>query len=141
MILNGTPISLCSKKQSAVSRSSTEAEYRSMADTTSELQWLMILLSELHVDLATVPILHCDNISALALATNPVHHSKLKHIEVDIHFTRAQVKAGTIKFQFVSSKDQLADIFTKGICSPQHIYFCDSLMLGPLHHAWTFASS
>lgn len=82
ILVNGTPISWCSKKQSAVSRSSTEAEYCNMVDTTSELQWLMILLSELHVDLATVQVLHCDNISALALATNPVYHSKLKHIKV-----------------------------------------------------------
>lgn len=135
ILMNGTPISWCSKKQSAVSRSSTEAEYRSMADTTSELQWLPILLSELHVDLAAVPVLHCDNISALALATNPVHHSKLKHIEVDVHFTRAQVKAGTIRVQFISTKEQLADLFTKGLCSPQHTYLCSSLMLQPQHQA------
>lgn len=135
ILMNGTPISWCSKKQSAVSRSSTEAEYRSMADTTSELQWLLILLSELHVDLAAVPVLHCDNISALALATNPVHHSKLKHIEVDVHFTRAQVKAGTIRVQFISTKEQLADLFTKGLCSPQHTYLCGSLMLRPQHQA------
>ena len=135
ILLNGSPVSWCSKKQTAVSRSSTEAEYRSMADTTSELQWLMILLRELHVSLDTVPVLHCDNISALALATNPVHHSKLKHVEVDVHFTRAQVKAGIIKVQFVSSKEQLADLFTKGLCSPQHTYLCRSLMLGSQHSA------
>lgn len=93
----------------------------------------MILFKELHVCLETVPILHCDNISALALATNPISHSKLKHIEVDVHFTRAQVKAGTIKVQFVSSKEQLADLFTKGLCSPQHNYLCCNLVLGPQH--------
>ncbi|XP_024178770.1 uncharacterized mitochondrial protein AtMg00810-like [Rosa chinensis] len=37
ILLNGSPISWCSKKQTTVSRSSTEAEYRSMADTISEL--------------------------------------------------------------------------------------------------------
>jgi hypothetical protein len=135
IMLNGSPVSWCSKKQNAVSRSSTEAEYRSMADTTSELQWLMLLLADLHIELAHTPILHCDNISAIALATNPVHHSKLKHVEVDVHFTRNQVKAGTIRLQFVSSREQLADIFTKGLCSPQHSYLCDSLMIGSPHQA------
>ncbi|KAK9947389.1 hypothetical protein M0R45_003016 [Rubus argutus] len=135
IMLNGSPISWCSKKQNAVSRSSTEAEYRSMADTTSELQWLMHLLADLRIELATTPVLHCDNISAIALATNPVHHSKLKHIEVDVHFTRNQVKAGTIRLQFVSSREQIADIFTKGLCSPQHSYLCHSLMIVPLHQA------
>lgn len=104
-----------------------------MADTTSELQWLLHLLSDLHIQLAQVPILHCDNISALALAHYPIHHSKLKHIEVDVYFTREQVKAGTIHLQFVSTKEQLADIFTKGLCSPQHTYLCDNLMLAPSH--------
>lgn len=135
ILLNAAPISWCSKKQTAVSRSSTEAEYRSMADTSSELQWLLHLLKDLHIDLVQVPTLHCDNISALALATNPVHHSKLKHIEADVHFTRDKVKAGTIRLQFVSSKDQLADIFTKGLCSPQHNYLCDSLMMLPYPQA------
>ncbi|KAK9906054.1 hypothetical protein M0R45_000098 [Rubus argutus] len=114
-------------------RHQVEAEYRSMADTMSELQWLMFLLSELHIDLATVPVLQCDNISILVLVTNPVY--KLKHLEVDVRYTRAQVKAGTIKVPFVRSKDQLADPFTNVLCSPQHTYFCASLMLGPLHQA------
>ncbi|KAK9905318.1 hypothetical protein M0R45_000291 [Rubus argutus] len=135
ILLNNTPISWCSKKQTAVSRSSTEAEYRSMADTSSEIQWLLHLLTELHIELTQVPTLHCDNISALALAANPVHHSKLKHIEADVHFTREKVKAGTIRLQFVSSKEQLADIFTKGLCSPQHNYLCDSLMMLPYPQA------
>ncbi|XP_024195747.1 uncharacterized mitochondrial protein AtMg00810-like [Rosa chinensis] len=135
LLLHGSPISWCSKKQTVVSRSCTKAEYRSMADTTSEIMWLLLLLHDLHVSLAAVPILHCDNISALALATNPVYHSKLKHIEVDVHFTRNQVKAGSLKLQFVTSKDQLADLFTKGLCLPQHTYLCDSLMLLTSHQA------
>ncbi|XP_050379700.1 uncharacterized mitochondrial protein AtMg00810-like [Argentina anserina] len=129
ILLEGTPVSWCSKKQTAVSRSSTEAEYRSMADTTSEVKWLLHLMQDLHIEVLDKPTLHCDNISALALATNPVFHSKLKHIEVDVHFTRDQVKAGTIKLKFVGSKEQLADLFTKGLCSPQHRYLCDSLKL------------
>ncbi|KAK9937704.1 hypothetical protein M0R45_014476 [Rubus argutus] len=135
ILLNQSPISWCSKKQTSVSRSSTEAEYRSMADTSSELQWLTHLLKDLHIDLDSIPTLHCDNISALALATNPVYHSKLKHIEADVHFTRERVKAGTIKLAFISSKEQLADLFTKGLCSPQHTYLRDSLMLVPSHQA------
>lgn len=135
ILLNNAPISWCSKKQTVVSRSSTEAEYRSMADTTSEIMWLIHLLQDLQIDLASVPTLHCDNISALALATNPVYHSKLKHIEVDVHFTRVQVKKGFLKLQFVASQGQLTDLFTKGLCSPQHKYLCSSLMLVPPHQA------
>lgn len=105
-----------------------------MADTSSELQWLTHLFKAIHVDLESIPTLHCD-ISALALAANLVHHSKLKHIETDVHFTREQVKARTIKLAFVNLKEQLAYLFTKGFCSPHHIYLHDSLMLVPYHQA------
>ncbi|GAB2267282.1 hypothetical protein Dimus_038662 [Dionaea muscipula] len=135
IMLNKSPISWCSKKQHCVSRSSTEAEYRAMADTTSELQWLSHLFQDLKIQLQQVPSLHCDNISALALATNPVHHSKLKHIEADVHFTRERVKNGAITLQFVASQYQLADLFTKGLCSPKHSLFCSSLMLSTYHQA------
>ncbi|GAB2288443.1 hypothetical protein Dimus_037998 [Dionaea muscipula] len=135
ILLNESPVSWCSKKQHCVSRSSTEAEYRAMADTTSELQWLSHLFQDLQIKLDHVPSLHCDNISALALATNPVHHSKLKHIEADVHFTRERVKDGAITLQFVSSQQQLADLFTKSLCSPKHSSFCSSLMLCTYHQA------
>ena len=47
--LGNSPISWKTKKQATVSRSSTEAEYRSMAATTCELLWLSYLLKDLHI--------------------------------------------------------------------------------------------
>lgn len=57
-----------SKKQSTVSRSSTEAEYCSMASATSELVWLQALLAELRIPVPCISILWCDNLSYIALA-------------------------------------------------------------------------
>ncbi|PNX94499.1 retrovirus-related Pol polyprotein from transposon TNT 1-94, partial [Trifolium pratense] len=70
-------ISWGSKKQPLVARSSTEAEYRSMANTTADLLWIQSLLHELHVPFHT-PTLLCDNLSAVSLAHNPVLHSRTK---------------------------------------------------------------
>lgn len=106
-----------------------------MADTTSEIMWLTLLLKDLHIELKDTPTLHCDNVSALALAVNPIYHSKLKHVEIDVHFTRVQVKQGSIRLKFVTSRNQLADLFTKGLCSPQHSSMCNSLMLMNKHQA------
>ena len=63
------------KKQAVISRSSTEAEYWSLALTTATLFWLRMLFKELQVPLPSIPILWCDNVSALALASNPVFHA------------------------------------------------------------------
>ena len=105
------------KKQLTVSRSSTEAEYRALASASTELCWLCVLLKDLGIYLHDPPILWCDNVSALAIASNPVFHARTKHIEVDFHFIREQVLRKDLQVKFVSPTDQLADIFTKGLSS------------------------
>ena len=91
VFLGSNPILWSSKKQSTVSHSSTETEYRALASTVAELSWLRTLFKQLCLYLHHIPVLWCDNISAIALASNPVFHSKIKHIEVDYHFVREKV--------------------------------------------------
>jgi hypothetical protein len=110
-------ISWSSRKQATVSRSSTEAEYRSLANATAELQWLQSLLKELGVFLHSPPTLWCDNLGATYLTANPLFHARTKHIEIDFHFVRDKVASKNIVVRFISTKDQKADIFTKPLVS------------------------
>ena len=81
IFLGGNLISWSSKKQSVVARSSIESEYHALASSASELQWIHQLLNELGIRLQTsYPLLWCDNMGAQALASNPVHHTRTKHI-------------------------------------------------------------
>ena len=96
-----------------MARSSTEAEYRALTDTTSELLWLQWLLKDIGVSTSSATSLYCDNQSAIHIAHNDVFHERTKHIEIDCHFIRYHLVHGALKFISVSSKDQLADIFTK----------------------------
>lgn len=96
-----------------VSRSSTEAEYRSVALATCELIWINQLLRDLLVTITGPAKLYCDNKSAIHIATNPVFHERTKHIEIDCHTVRDQIKAGRLKTFHVSTGNQLADILTK----------------------------
>ncbi|WVZ06452.1 hypothetical protein V8G54_019798 [Vigna mungo] len=86
--LGDSLISWRSKKQPTVSRSSSEAEYRALATTTCELQWLTYLLDDLHVPVQRPALLYCDNQSALQIATNQVFHEHTKHIDIDCHIVR-----------------------------------------------------
>ena len=79
------------RKQATVSRSSTEAEYKAVADATAEIIWVQSLLRELRVPSVHSPVLWCDNIGATYLSSNPVFHARTKHIEVDYHFVRERV--------------------------------------------------
>jgi hypothetical protein len=76
------------------------------------------LLKDLGIFLSQTPILWCDNVSALAIASNPVFHARTKHIEVDFHFIRERVLRKDLVVKFVSTTDQLADSFTKSL--PTH---------------------
>jgi histone deacetylase 1/2 len=111
-------IAWSARKQATVSRSSTEAEYKAVGDATAELIWVQSLLRELRVSQSQSPILWCDNIGATYLSSNPVFHARTKHIEVDYHFVRERVARKLLRVGFISSKDQLADIFTKPLSLP-----------------------
>ena len=109
LYLGRNPISWSSKKQRTIARSSTEAEYRSVADTASEVDWVCSLLTELHQQIAHIPVIYCDNIGATQLSSNPVFHSRMKHVSIDFHFIRERVQSGKLRVCHVSSDDQLAD--------------------------------
>ena len=113
--LDNSIISWCSKKQPTLSRSSSEAEYRALASTTCELQWLTYLLQDLRVLFVQPANLYCDNQSAIQIASNQVFHERTKHIDLDFHIVREKVQSGLLKLLPISSSMQLADIFTKSL--------------------------
>ncbi|KAI7965086.1 hypothetical protein MJO29_003184 [Puccinia striiformis f. sp. tritici] len=106
-------ISWKSRKQATVSLSSTEAEYKALSDSCKEGLWLRHLLSELHLRPNTAIPLHVDNEGAEALAKNPEHHARTKHIHARYHFVRECVQNDEISLLHVSTKDMLADMLTK----------------------------
>jgi histone deacetylase 1/2 len=106
-------VSWSSRKQATVSRSSTEAEYKALANATAEVMWIQTLLMELGVRAPRAAKLWCDNLGAKYLSANPVFHARTKHIEVDYHFVRERVAKKLLDIEYVSTKDQVADGFTK----------------------------
>ena len=96
-----------------MSRSSAEAEYKALANGAAEAIWVESLLKELGVSQQRVPVLWCDNLGVTYLTANPVFHARTKHIEIDFHFVRERVASGALEVRFISSNDQLANVFTK----------------------------
>ncbi|KAJ0526175.1 putative RNA-directed DNA polymerase [Helianthus annuus] len=128
--LGSNLISWSAKKQRTVSRSSTESEYKAIADTVAELIWLKSLLRELGLD-SKAPTLWCDNLGATYLSANPVFHARTKHVEVDYHFVREQVTQGELHIKFISTDDQIADIFTKPLSSQRLEFLRSKLQVVP----------
>jgi len=126
-------VSWKSKKQSVASRSSTKSEYRSMAQATCEIIWLQQLLKDLHVSVTSTTKLFCDNKSALHISMNLVFHERTKHIEIDCHTVRDQIKAGNLKALHVPTENQHADILTKALYPGPFHYLLKLMSLSSLY--------
>ncbi|KAL0379047.1 UNVERIFIED_CONTAM: Retrovirus-related Pol polyprotein from transposon RE2 [Sesamum radiatum] len=129
IFLGSAIISWKTKKQQTVSRSTAEVEYRSLASTTCELVWISNLLTDLHIPVTTPIPLLCYNQAALHIVANSVFHERTKHLEIDCHLVRDKYKAGFLIPKHVSSKFQLADVFTKPLTGPSFFHLISKLGL------------
>nr|CAE04585.2 OSJNBb0006N15.2 [Oryza sativa Japonica Group] len=109
-------IAWSSRKQSSVAQSTTESEYVAAASSCSQIFWLLSTLKDYGLTFEKVP-LFCDNTSAINIAKNHVQHSRTKHIDIRFHFLRDHVEKGDVELQFLDTKLQIADIFTKPLDS------------------------
>ncbi|GJV04842.1 ribonuclease H-like domain-containing protein [Tanacetum coccineum] len=110
VFLGNNLLSLSSKRQPTLSRSSAKAEYRSVANDVAETCWLRNLLREFHTLISSVMLVYCDNISVVYLSCNLVQHQRTKHIEIDIHFVRDLVDVGQVRVLHVPSSYQFANM-------------------------------
>ncbi|KAI0500477.1 hypothetical protein KFK09_018690 [Dendrobium nobile] len=117
--LGDTLVSWTVKKQSTVSRSSTESEYRALAAATADTIWIKKLLADFRLDHTSPVDMFCENTSTIALANNPVFHARTKHIEIDQRFVREHIQNIVIRLLPISTVDQLADILTKPLSTPR----------------------
>ena len=94
--LGESMVSWKAKKQTIISRSSAEAEYRSLAFTVTELVWLIGKLNELKAEVHLPVQIYSDSKSVILLASNPVYCELTKHIKIDCHFIREKLQQGCV---------------------------------------------
>ncbi|KAG8502305.1 hypothetical protein CXB51_002012 [Gossypium anomalum] len=105
-------------------------EYRSIAHVTAEMVWIQSLLTELCVPVKHKAMIWCDSSAAVAVAGNPVMHSKFKHVELDLFFVREKVVSGQFQVGHVPASDQIADILMKPLLEPLFTKFHRQLRVG-----------
>lgn len=117
-----------------VARSSTKAEYCSLAQTTTEVLWVQTLLTELAVPFS-LTVIFCDNQSSVAMNDSPVLHACTKNMEIDLFFVREKVISKSLHVTHIPGCDQKADEFTKPLSSANLLEFREKLNVTALHTA------
>eukprot|EP00253_Pinus_taeda_P006365 PITA_06365 len=132
--LGGCLVSWLSKKQSLISLSTAEAKYVTAAASCTQVLWMKQTLQDIQVKFNEPIPIFCDNTNAISISKNPVMHSKTKHIPLKYHFVREQVAKKNIKLEYVSTKEQIADIFTKPLPCEAFEYLRQKLGILPSFH-------
>ncbi|KAL4030992.1 hypothetical protein IC575_009247 [Cucumis melo] len=111
--LGNTTFTWNSKKQPILTLSTCEAEYVAAASCVCHAVWLRNLLKTVGILEDDPTMIHVDNKSTVALAKNPVFHDRNKHIDTRFHFIRDCISRKEVQVEYMKTKDQITDIFTK----------------------------
>ena len=115
--LHGGPIAWTSRLQKTTALSVTEAEYMSLAEALTECLWLRPFLASLGQESIGATPIKVDNQAAIALSKNPEFHKRTKHVGIRYHRIRQEQENKVVTVEYVATKSNPADIFTKGVSS------------------------
>jgi hypothetical protein len=125
--LGSTMISWQIRKQSSIALSIVEAEYIAACSASCEAIWLRKLLTGLFDLEMRATLILCDNKRCIKMTEDLVFHDRSKHIEIRYHYIRDMVQRGALKFQYISTDEQVVDVLTKPLSRVKFEYFRDKL--------------
>ena len=130
----GCPLVRKSKLQTEIALSTTEAEYIALSQVMREVIPLLRILEELDPFFGNVSkstnvknTIFVDNQSCIALAKAPRMNPRTKYISLKYHHFREYVKNERVNIEYINTKEQLADIFTKPLPTPTFTYLRSKL--------------
>ena len=129
ILCGGGPITWSSKQQTIVALSSCEAEYIACTHCARQVVWLRSLFDELGFPQLQPTLLYCDNQGTVSCSHNPHSHSRMKHIDIRVHFVRDCVNRRLIDVQHLPGIQNPSDLFTKPLDKVLHLKWLHCLRL------------
>ena len=114
-LVGGGAVGWSSKRQAFVTLSSTEAEYVAAVEAGKEIMWMRSILQEFGYPQSLASSLMIDNQSGIDVAKNPEHHGRMKHLDLRFYWLREKVEEGIMAPLYISSSENVADLFTKAV--------------------------
>lgn len=87
----------------------------------------MRFLGELKVGIADPIKVWCVNVSAIMIASNPIHHDCTKHVEIDQQFIKEKIETKVIDLSYIPSRKQIIDVMTKSLAKEKFDEFRSKL--------------
>jgi len=131
IMYNGFVVDYLSKTQPTIALNTCEAEYTALSRGCSEAIFLRTVQEDMNLLAPGPSVLYGDNTASLAIAKNDMLHTRVKHLDVKLHFIRERIKMGEVEVKHISTKDQLADIMTKPL-APRQFSALKDLILKPV---------
>jgi hypothetical protein len=125
LYIGRSPVEWGSKLQLLVANSTAEAEFIAINKPAKSIQWMRWLLSELKipgVKQSKASVLFVDNAAAIAMAKNPVHQDRTKHIAIKYFHIRTLIQFGVIHVEHINTNENVADMLTKSLGKIKHTY-------------------
>jgi transposase InsO family protein len=121
-LLNGCAVSWSSRKQRHIATSTVEAEYVAFHEATKEAMKLQQLLHEMTGRMGPI-IINCDSTGCIANLKNPLSSSYVKHIDARYKSSREMVGDLKIVPQYISTDENVSDVFTKPLANAKFSKF------------------
>ena len=106
-------ISWVSRQQSVIALSTMEAEFIALCELGKESAWLLSILHDIGIVIQLPMVVYVDNTAAISFANSTAFERKSRHIHMRYQFVKTMVKDGILDLVYVSSGDNVADVFTK----------------------------
>ena len=100
-----------------------------LCQVAKESVWMVDFLKDLGISVQDLMVVNADNQGSIALAKNPVFHNRLKHIDIQYHFTWDLVKGKLISLNYILTKEMSTDLLTKALPCVQHEYLVKTIRL------------
>ena len=131
-LLNATPVSWKTQLQRTVSASTCEAEIVALLEAAKEAIHLRRLLKDLNQKQTAATLIFCDNQPAIEVVKEPKEKGRTKHIDVKLKKIREWIGREKIRVEYVASKDNIADVFTKPTKRESFKQLSNRLIASPL---------